>query len=75
VEGILNEKAEQGVFNYIEELETLNEELVNTLKICVQILARFKQLVDKPQEWQEMLDTFHETIQAAEKTIEERTLN
>ena len=64
----MNEKPEQGVFNYIEEL-------VNTLKICVQILARFKQLVDKPQEWQEMLNTFHETIQAAEKTIEERTLN
>jgi hypothetical protein len=75
VEGILNEKPIQGVFNYVEELKTLNEELVSTLKLCVQILARFKHLVDKPQEWQEMLDTFHETIQAAEKTIEEKTLH
>ena len=72
---ILNEEFEQNVFNYIEELETLNEELVKTLKKCVQILAQFKQIVNKPQEWQEMLDTFYETIEVAEKTIEGKTLH
>ena len=75
MEAILNEEFEQKVFNYIEALETVNEELVKELKKCIQILTRFKQIVDKPQEWQKMLDMFHETIEVAEKTIEGNTLH
>jgi uncharacterized membrane protein YheB (UPF0754 family) len=75
VGAILNEEFEQKVFNYIEALETVNEELVKELKKCIQILTRFKQIVDKPQEWQKMLDMFHEKVEVAEKTIEGNTLH
>ena len=69
----MNEPMEQRVIDYLKALEKVNEELINTLRKCIRILTQFKQMVDEPREWQTMLCTFQETIEVAEKTIEEKT--
>jgi hypothetical protein len=73
MEVILNEPMEQRLIDYLRALEKVNEELINTLRRCIRILTQFKQMVDEPREWQNMLCTFQETIEVAEKTIEEKT--
>ena len=73
MEVILNEPMEQRVIDYLKALEKVNGELINTLRKCIRILTQFKQMVDEPREWQNMLCTFQETIEFAEKTIEEKT--
>ena len=69
----MNEPMEQRVIDYLRALEKVNEELINSLRRCIRILTQFKQMVDEPREWQNMLCTFQETIEVAEKTIEEKT--
>ena len=66
---------EQKIFNYIAALENTNEELLNSLKKCVEVLTQFKSWVPDPYGFQEMLNLFHETIKMGERTIEEKTLH
>jgi hypothetical protein len=56
-------------------LEKTNEELVKTLKRCVELLTQFKSSVPDPQKWQQMLDVFQETIRVAESTVEKKTIH
>jgi hypothetical protein len=46
----------QKLFEYVAALENTNEELVKTLKKCVEVLTEFKSSVPNPEGWQEMLD-------------------
>lgn len=71
----MSENIDQKVFNYITALENTNEELLNTLKKCVEVLTRFKPWVPDPQGYQNMLDLFQETIKVGERTVEEKTLH
>jgi hypothetical protein len=64
---------ERKIFNYITALENTNEELLNALKKCVEVLTHFKPHVPDQQGYQEMLDLFHETIKVGERTVEEKT--
>jgi len=66
---------EQKIFNYIAALENTNEELLNSLKKCVEVLTHFKPHVADQQGFQEMLNLFHETIKVGERTVEEKTLH
>ena len=66
---------EQKIFNYITALENTNEELLNALKKCAEVLTHFKPHVADQQGYQEMLNLFHETIKVGERTIEEKTLH
>ena len=59
-------------FDYIALLEKTNDELVNTLKDCVRLLAQFDEMVPDPEGWQEMLEVFQETINIGERVIEEK---
>ena len=63
---------EQKIFNYITALENTNEELLNTLKKCVEVLTHLKPHIADQQGYQDMLDLFHETIKVGERTIEEK---
>ena len=63
---------EQKIFNYITALENTNEELLNSLKKCVEVLSQFKPWVPDPYGFQEMLNLLHETIKVGERTIEEK---
>jgi len=54
----LSKDPTQKLFKYISLLENANEELVKTLKKCVELLTEFKSSVPAPWGWQEMLDGF-----------------
>jgi hypothetical protein len=60
------------VFDYIATLERTNEELVETLKLCVDALSRFESSAPDPEGFQELMDTFHKTIRGAVRTSEEK---
>ena len=66
-------KLNQKVFDYIATLEDTNEELLKSLKYSVAVLRKLKAAVPNPKKWQEMLDTFNETIKVGERIIGEKT--
>jgi len=71
----LSDNPTQKLFEYIGLLENVNEQLVNTLKRCVELLTEFKSWVPDPEGWQEMLETFRETIKVGERIVGEKTLH
>jgi len=71
----LNEELDQKIYNYIALLENTNEELVKTLKKCVELLTEFKSSVPDPQSWQEMLDVFQEAIKVGERIVGGKTVH
>lgn len=68
----MNTNVEQKIFTYIATLEKTNEELLNTLKKCVEVLTGFSSFVPDPHGWQEMLDAFRQTIKVGEKILGEK---
>jgi glutaminase len=73
MEDIMSKDPTQKVFNYITTLEDTNEELLKTLKYSVAVLTQIKPSAPNPQRWQEMLDTFQETIKVGERIVGEKT--
>ena len=71
----LSKDATKKLFDYITLLESVNEQLVNTLEMCIELLSQFKAAVPDPESWQEMLDTFNDTLKVAQRTIEQKTLH
>ena len=69
----MDKELEQKIFGYITTLEDTNEELLKSLKYSVAILTKIKASVPNPKRWQEMLDTFKETIKVGERIVGERT--
>lgn len=68
------EKAlDQKTFDYIATLEKTGEELLGTLNACVKFLTELKSSAKNPSKWQKMLDVFQETINVAERTVEEKS--
>ncbi|MBW1612583.1 MAG: hypothetical protein JRJ57_01140 [Deltaproteobacteria bacterium] len=63
----------QKLFDYIATLEDTNEELLKTLKYSVAVLTKIKPSAPNPQKWQEMLNTFQETIKVGERIVGEKT--
>ncbi|MBW1697119.1 MAG: hypothetical protein JRH18_15255 [Deltaproteobacteria bacterium] len=66
----LNREYEQKLWNYIEALEKINEELLGALKQCVELLENIRGAVPEQHAVQRMLDFFHETIRVAEKRVD-----
>ena len=59
---------ENSVLEYIAALERVNDQLVTTLRFCINLLTEFKSHVPNPEEWQEMLNVFELTLNEAEST-------
>ena len=66
---------EQAIFNYIAALEDVNDQLLISLKKCVELLTQFKLFVPDPDGWQEMLDLFEATIREGERVATEKNLH
>jgi hypothetical protein len=71
----LSKDPAQELFEYIAALENTNEELVKTLKKCVEVLTEFKSSVPNPEGWQKMLDVFQDTIKVGERVVGGKTLH
>ena len=65
----MSENPTQKLFEYISLLENVNEQLVNTLKRCIELLTEFTPSVPDPDGWQDMLNTFRETIKVGERIV------
>lgn len=65
----------QKVFNYIATLEDFNKELLKSLKYSVKVLTAIKPSTPNPKRWQEMLDTFQETIKVGERIVEDKIVH
>ena len=65
----MSKDATQKLFEYISLLENANEQLVNTLKRCIELLTEVKSSVPDTDGWQEMLDVFQETIKVGERIV------
>ena len=71
----MTKDATQKLFEYISLLETVNEQIVYTLKRCIELLTEFTPSVPDQKGWQEMLDMFQEVITVAGKTLEKKTIH
>ena len=71
----MSNEQDEKIFNYIAALEKANEELVKTLKLCVEVLTQFKSSVSDPKGWQKMLDEFQKAIKAGETIVQKKTLH
>ena len=69
----MSKDSTQKILNYIATLEDTNEELLKSLKHSVKVLKAIKPSAPNPQKWQEMLDTFQETIKVGERIVGEKT--
>ena len=69
----MSKELDQKIFEYIAKLEDTNEELLKSLKYSVAVLKEIKPSAPNPQKWQEMLDTFKETIKVGERIVGEKT--
>lgn len=69
----MSTELDQKRLGYITALEDTNEELLKTLKYSVAVLTEIKPSVPNPQKWQEMLNTFNETINVGERIVGEKT--
>ena len=63
------------LLNYIAALEGVNQQLVETLRFCIQLLTEFKAQTPNPKEWQEMLNMLTLTLREAENTPEKKTFH
>ena len=63
----MSENPTQKLFEYISLLENVNEQLVNTLKRCIEVLTELKSSVPDPDGWQDMLNTFKEATKVGER--------
>lgn len=55
------------VLEYIETLENGNDQLLSSLKKCVEVLTQFKDIAPDPDNWEEMIDLFKATLAAGER--------
>ena len=69
----MDKELEQKIFEYMATLEDTNEELLKSLKYSVAVLKEIKPSAPNPQKWQEMLETFNETIKVGETIVGEKT--
>ena len=69
----MDKELDQKEFDYITALEDTNEDLLTSLKYRVAVLKEIKPSAPNTQKWQEMLDTFNETIKVGERIVAEKT--
>ena len=71
----MSKDATKKLFEYISLLETVNEQLAYILKRCIELLTEFTPSVPDQKGWEKMLNTFQETIDVAEKSLEKKTIH
>jgi hypothetical protein len=74
-ENPLSKDATKKLFDYITLLESVNEELVNTLEMTTKLLEQFKPLVSDQKVWQDMLDRINYTISLERKVNKSKILH
>ena len=63
------------LLTHVDTLEKVNDQLLVSLKDCVEVMTELKDLVPDPDGWQVMLDRFEEIITVGERVVVDRTLH
>lgn len=71
-EGVVTEKEKQEMFDYMAELGKTFDDLINSLRLCVDLLVSFKPLMPDANAWQEMVDMLEQKISLGERVKQKR---
>ena len=71
----MDREAEQKRLEYMVALEKTNEQLVKSLKLCVEVLSSMQTNVPDQEKWQSMLKEFENIIEVGEKLVDKKTLH
>ncbi|MCJ7809496.1 MAG: hypothetical protein MUP26_04450 [Desulfobulbaceae bacterium] len=63
------------LLTHVDTLEKVNDQLLVSLKNCMEVMTELKDLVPDPDGWQVMLDRFEEIIKIGERVVVDRTLH
>lgn len=71
----MDKEAEQKMLEYMVALEKTNEQLVKSLKLCVEVLTAMQPNVPDQNKWQGMLQEFEKIIAISEKVVDKKTIH
>ena len=71
----MEKEAEQKMLEYMVALEKTNEQLVKSLKLCVEVLTAMQPSVPDQKKWQSMLKEFENIITISEKVVDKKTIH
>jgi hypothetical protein len=71
----MKKEEEERIVAYVEALEEVNEQLLATLKKCLQMLAHFSPPLEDQDKWQGILDDFEGILKSSERIKMERVLH
>ena len=63
----MTEKEKQEIYDYIAELGKVYDDLVHSLRLCIELLVSFKPLMPDPDAWQDMVDMLEHKIMVGER--------
>jgi len=69
---MVTEKEKQQMFDYMAELGKTYDDLINSLRLCMELLVSFKPLMPDPVAWQEMVDMLEQKIVVGERVKKKR---
>ena len=68
----MTEKEKQQMFDYMAELGKTFDDLINSLRLCVELLGSFKPLMPDAHAWQEMVDMLEQKIVVGERVKQKK---
>jgi hypothetical protein len=68
----MDKDLEQKMFNYIDALEQVNEQLLFSLKKCVELLSRLQPTEANQKKWKSMLEDIEGIIRVGERISQQR---
>ena len=60
------------MFDYMAELGKTFDDLINSLRLCVELLVSFKPLMPDAHAWQEMVDMLEQKIVVGERVKQKK---
>jgi len=71
----MEKEAEEKMLEYMVALEKTNEQLVKSLKLCVEVLTAMQPNIPDQNKWQSMLQEFEKIIAISEKVVDKKTIH
>ena len=72
---MVTEKEKQEMFDYMAELGKTYDDLINSLRLCVELLVSFKPLMPDSDAWQDMVEMLEQKIIAGERLKQKRWIH
>lgn len=70
----MDKELEQNMLNYIDALENTIDQLVFSLKSCVELIGHLKPIEPDEERWKSMMSDLEEIIRVGERITEQNPL-